>query len=110
MSWGGHVLYMIQMLRGNARKRPSLKRGYPRIHERDRDNTLNLNYRKIKALSDAERASLRKRVAFEKQLRTKKSILALFISILILGGIIWVVVAAGDDLIELYQYTKRKPA
>lgn len=108
MSWGGSVLGMINSLKANARKRPSLSRGFARFHERERDNTPNLNYRKIKALSDAERAALRKRVAFEKKLRTKKSILALFISFIILGGIIWVVLAVGNDFIELYKNLKRQ--
>lgn len=90
MSWGGHVLYMIQMMRGNGRKRPSMIKGYPRMNERDKGAGLTVNYRKIKALSDEERAILRKRVALEKQLRNRKNILAFGISLLILLGIAWV--------------------
>ncbi len=107
MSWGGHVLYMIQMIRGNARKRPSLKRGFPKIHERDRNNNVHLNYRKIKALSDAERAVLRKRLTLEKRLRTKKSILALVVSVFILASIIWLIKINSDDLIEIYHYHQK---
>lgn len=91
MSWGGHVLYMIQMMRGNGRKRPSLQRGYPRMSERDKGAGLHVNYRKIKALSHEERAVLRKRIAIERSLRNRKSILALVISLILLICIIWII-------------------
>jgi hypothetical protein len=108
MSWGGHVLFMIQMLRGNARNRPSLRRGYPRIHERGKETLLNVNYRKVRALSDEERAVLRKRIALEKKLRSRKSVLALLISAAILMGLVWVISYVADDLIEQYRLLRRQ--
>ncbi len=95
---------MIQMLRGNARKRPSLRRGYAQPHNRDRNSNLNINYRKIRALSNEERAALRKRIELEKQLRTRKNILALILSILILLLIIWLSSSFARDLADLYRY------
>jgi len=89
MSWGGHVLYMIQMLRGNARNRPSLVRGYPRIHERDKEVGFTVNYRKIRALSTEQRAVLRKRVEMEKKLKAKKGVAALIISLILVSLLLW---------------------
>ena len=87
---------MIQMLRGNSRNRPNLKRGYPRF-AKNSNSGLNLNYRKIRALTDEERAAIRKRIALQKKLKTRKSILALLISIIILA-------AAVYGLNELYLF------
>ena len=103
MSWGGHVLYMIQMMRGNGRKRPSMIKGYPRMNERDKGAGLTVNYRKIKALSDEERAILRKRVALEKQLRNRKNMLALGISVVILIAIVWIIIQMFSSDSALYN-------
>jgi hypothetical protein len=80
---------MIQMLRGNARKRPSLKRGYPRLHERDIESGVKINYRKIRALTDQERLALRKKIELEKKLKSRKSILAIAISIVLVMLLFW---------------------
>lgn len=83
MSWGGSVLGMINSLKANARKRPSIIRGYPRIHERGKDLEFKLNYRRIRALSAEDRAALRKRVDLEKKLKMKKSLVAAVISLIL---------------------------
>lgn len=83
MSWGGSVLGMINSLKANARKRPSIIRGYPRIHERDKEVGFKLNYRRIRALSAEERAVLRKRIEMEKKLKAKKGAVAAVISLIL---------------------------
>jgi len=89
MSWGGSVLGMINSLKANARKRPNIIRGYPRMHERDKEVGLTVNYRKIKALSDTERTALRNRIALEKRWKSKRSVVAIFISLIIVGLLLW---------------------
>lgn len=89
MSWGGSVLGMINSLKANARKRPSLIRGYPRIHERDKEVGFTVNYRKIRALSNEERAELRKRVEMEKKLKAKKGVVAAVISLILVLLVLW---------------------
>ena len=103
MSWGGSVLGMINSLKANARKRPSLKRGYPRLHERDKESGVKINYRKIRALSDEERSALRKRVAMERRITNRKSILALGISLVLLLIIIGIIVAVFGGSSAFYK-------
>lgn len=103
MSWGDSVLGMINSLKANARKRPSIIRGYPRIHERDKEVGFTVNYRKIRALSDEERAALRKRVALERRLTNRKNLLAFLISLAILIGLAWVIVQIFSSDSALYN-------
>lgn len=104
MGFGGSVLAMIQSLRDNARGRPSLKRGYPQLNERTAKPGFNIHYRKIKALSDADRAALRKRIALEKKLKTRKSLLALAISLIALAAMVWTTKKLYPDVLEWYEY------
>jgi hypothetical protein len=89
MSWGGSVLGMINSLKANARKRPSLQRGYPRMSERDREVIRKVNYRKIKALTSEERTALRKKIELEKRLKSKQNVLAIFVSLILAALLLW---------------------
>ena len=88
MSWGGHVLYMIQMLRGNARHRPSLRRGYGQFQQRD-GKGIHINYRKIKSLSDAERKALREKINKENARKRWLMILFIPISMALTAAVLW---------------------
>ena len=103
MSWGGSVLGMIQSLRNNKRRRPNLIEGFDRKFNRIPKSNFEIKAKKIRQMTPEERNKLRKRIALERKFKTKKGILALAISVVLLLALIWVFITVLPKLNELYE-------
>jgi hypothetical protein len=78
MSWGGSVLGMINSLKANARKRPSLRKGFSQLQDREQHKPFTVKRKRIKKVSEADLAKIRAEIQKEKRRKTA-ILLAVFV-------------------------------